>query len=348
MNTSRSSLGVLSILVLLAACGGGGSTPAASDAAVTDSATTDVSTPTDAPVATGVEGILRMCRMVHACGYTTARFGIPADLCVERALTPIMQGFEQDSPEQRVKYARMVTCAATATTCDAYVSCVEFATPCSGSATPSCAGNVAVRCSTPGGNHLPRVFDCSTVGQTCMNGVCVLPAGANECATPGEGRCDGDVRAWCRPRAGGGNGEVREPCPAGTACVAGSGSSPVCQPTLVTCPAEGARCEGDTAVLCVRDRSAGVNREIRSDCAAAGRRCELDARGVARCVPRATACMIPAPNAASGARCDGAAVSVCLEGDTTRIDCAAAGRGACATVMAPGGLGAPYAGCLQQ
>lgn len=334
-------------MFLVAACGGGGAAPSA-DAAVSDAPSADVVTASDAPVAaTGAESVLRMCRMVHACGYTTAQFGIPSDLCVERALGIIAARGEFDSPEQRLKYARMASCAVTATTCDAYLRCVEFDTPCSGSAMPTCAGNVAVRCSTPGGNHLPRVFDCSTVGQTCMNGVCVLPAGPNECATPGGGRCDGNVRAWCRPRVGGGAGEVREPCPAGTACLGGGtgGSSPGCQPVPATCAAEGARCEGDTAVLCLRDRSSGMMAESRSDCASIGRRCEPDARGIARCVPRAAACTIPTSSSTSGSRCDGAAISVCLEGTPTRIDCAAVGRGACTMVMPPAGLGSPYAGC---
>ena len=351
MNTTRSSLGFLPAVLLLAACGGDGATPsgdaAVSDAAVSDAAPVEAAVTPDASAPGGVEGILRMCRMVHACGYTTAQFGIPSDLCIERALTRVAQRLEDDSPEQRVKYARMASCAATATTCEAYVRCVEFDTRCSGSATPMCVGNVAVRCSTPGGNHLPRIFDCSAVGQTCVNGECALPAGANECATPGGGRCDGNVRAWCRPRVGGGNGEVREPCPAGTACMGGGtgGSSPVCYTALTACGAEGARCDGDTAVLCLRDRDSGMMLETRSDCAAAGRRCVPDARGIARCVPRATACTIPAPNAASGSRCDGAAISVCLEGTPTRIDCAAVGRGACAMVTPPAGLGSPYAGC---
>lgn len=336
MYPSRACLHFLPVVLLLAACGDGGSTPSG-DAAVSPD-----------PSATGsLEGVLRMCRMVHACGYTTARFGIPADVCTERALRLLTQHAEVDSPEQRLKYTRMVSCAASATTCDAYVRCVEFDTPCNGTVMPICVGNVAVRCSTPGGNHLPRVFDCSAVGQTCLNGACALPAGPNECATPGGGRCDGNVRAWCRPRVGGGNGEVREPCPAGTVCVGDGtgGSSPICQPMLTLCTTEGARCDGETAVLCLRDRDSNMLLELRSDCAAAGRRCVPDARGVASCAPRATGCMVPAQNAASGSRCDGTAVSVCLDGTPTRIDCAAVGRGACTMITPPAGLGAPYAGC---
>jgi len=354
MIIQRSCLRALAATLLLTACSDGGTTPTTTDASVSDAPAADAPVTTDTPVTTdapaapmGAERVLQMCRTVHACGYTTAQFGIPSDLCTERAFNLIAHRLELDSPEQRVRYARMADCATTSTTCDAYLRCVEFNTPCSGSATPSCVGNVAVRCSTPGGNHLPRVFDCTTVGQTCMNGVCVLPAGANECATPGGGRCDGNVRAWCRPRVGGGNGEVREPCPAGTVCLGGGtgGSSPGCMPAPATCAAEGARCDGDTAVLCLRDRDTGMMLEDRSDCASIGRRCMPDARGIARCVPRATGCTIPAPSAASGSRCDGAAISVCLEGVQTRIDCSAVGRGACMMVMPPAGLGPAYAGC---
>lgn len=334
---SASLLGLAA--ALLGACGD--SNPPA-DASVTVDAT-----PSDggaSPMA--VEAVLRMCRTVHACGYTTARFGIPSDVCTERALGLIAQRAETDSPEQRVKYARMAQCAGTATSCDAFVRCVEFDTPCSGSATPMCAGTVAVRCSTPGGNYLPRIFDCATVGQTCMNGVCVLPAGANECMTAGGARCDGNVRVWCRPRAGGGNGEVREPCAAGAICVASS-SDATCVPAT-PCTTEAIRCEGDTVVLCRAQNVGGASMmlETRTDCASIGRRCATNARGAAVCVPRATGCMIPQPNAASGSTCNGNSISVCLEGNPTQIDCTALGRTTCTRVMPPAGLGAPYAGCM--
>lgn len=299
----------------------------------------------DRPVTTPDE-VLRMCRMVHACGYTTAQFGIPSDICAERALGLLAAGVEVDSPEQRVRYARMASCAQTAASCDAYTRCVDFDMPCNGTATPTCAGAVALRCSTPGGNHLPRSFDCATVGQTCMGGVCVLPAGPSECTNPGGVRCDGDVRVWCRPRAGGGNGEVREPCPTGTRCGASS-SSAVCQP-MPPCAAPAARCDGDTAVVCAAAAGPDGTRvmaESRSNCAAIGRRCATNARGLAQCVPTATECPALQPNAPSTARCDGTAITVCLEGTTTRIDCPSVGRTTCAMVMPPGGIGSPYAGC---
>lgn len=208
-----------------------------------------------------------------------------------------------------------------------------------------CRGTVAVRCSTPGGNYLPRIFDCATVGQTCMNGVCVLPAGANECMTPGGVRCDGNVRVWCRPRAGGGNGEVREPRATGATCIA-TNLDAFCIETA-PCSTEGVHCEGDTAVLCsaahVGDRRRLV--EIPTDCASIGRRCEANARNGAQCVPRATGCTIPQPRAASRSTCNGNSISVCLEGNPTQIDCTAPGRTTCATVQPPGGIGTPYAGC---
>lgn len=336
--------------VLSAACSGGG---AGGDAALSgdSAAVTDVAAPTDSAVpADGATptsaALVQMCRMVHACGYTTARFRVAGDTCLETALAAVAAGAETDSPEQRAHFVRMAQCAARTTTCDAFVRCADFDTPCSGSATASCSGNVAVRCSTPGGNYLPRVMDCAAVGQTCMNGVCALAAGPNECDNPGGVRCDGAVRVWCRPRVGGGGGEVREPCPTGTTCLAsGSGASCV---AVRSCGAPEARCDGNTAVVCSMatgpDGMRGLY-EQRLDCAAAGRRCMVDARGRPACVPMASGCMVPPPNSPSLSTCEGANVSVCLDGNPTRIDCAAVGRMPCRMITPPAGLGTPYAGC---
>ncbi|MDP3212456.1 MAG: hypothetical protein Q8S73_00020, partial [Deltaproteobacteria bacterium] len=295
---------------------------------------------------------IRMCLMVHACGYTTARYRTVADLfCLSTVLQHRSNNVEMDSIEQRARYARMRACAATQTTCDAFVRCADFDTPCSGSATASCVGHVAVRCSTPGGNHLPRVIDCAAVGQTCQAGVCAVPASAPACApdqTSSSARCDGNTRVWCRPRVGGGNGELREPCPGGTVCQAGSDNA-VCAPPNPSCAAEGARCEGDTAVLCARGTAPDGSRpllELRTDCAAIGARCMPDARGIARCVPTATECTPVSANGPTTATCEGNVVSVCLNGTRARIDCTAVGRARCGTVMPIAGLGSPYPGCL--
>jgi hypothetical protein len=291
--------------------------------------------------------------MVHACGYTTARYRTVADItCLSTVLQQRAASTEMDSIEQRARFARMRACAAMHTTCDAFVRCADFDTPCSGSATASCVGNVAVRCSTPGGNHLPRIIDCAAVGQTCQAGVCAVPASAPACAadeTSSSVRCDGNTRVWCRPRVGGGNGELREPCPGGTVCRAGSGDA-VCAPANPSCAAESARCEGDTTVYCLRgDPQPDGSRplvELRSDCAAIGARCMPDARGIARCVPTATECMSPTASGPTTATCEGNVVSVCMNGTRARIDCTAVGRARCGTVMPVAGLGNPYPGCL--
>ncbi len=70
--------------------------------------------------------------------------------------------------------------------------------------------------------------------------------------------------------------------------------------------------------------------ELRQDCAAIGRRCEVGARGEATCVPRATECMGPSNRTVpTTSTCDGAQVRVCIEGRDTRIDCSALGRTGC-------------------
>ena len=214
--------------------------------------------------------------MVHACGYTTARYRTIADLfCLSTVLEQRATNTEMDSIEQRARYARMRACAATQTSCDAFVRCADFDTPCSGSATASCVGNVAVRCSTPGGNHLPRIIDCAAVGQTCQAGVCAVPASAPACAadqTPSSVRCDGDTRVWCRPRVGGGNGELRSDCAAiGARCMPDARGVARCIPTATGCtppPASGpttAACEGNVVSVCMNGTRARI------DCTALGR-----------------------------------------------------------------------------
>lgn len=347
MGTTRSALGVLPITLLLLAACGGGAAPAA-DAAVSDApAAADVVVATDAAAPGAVESILRMCRMVHACGYSTARFRIPADVCTENAFNSLIHHVEQDSPEQRARYRRMESCAATATSCDAYVRCADFDMPCNGTVMPMCMGTTALRCSTPGGNHLPRIIDCAAVGQTCQDGVCALPAGANECMDPAGVRCDGNTRVWCRPRVGGGNGETREPCPAGTVCQA-AGEVAVCQPALTMCATRGARCDGDTAVLCDSGTLPDGTRamiELRQDCAAVGRRCAPNARGIASCQPVATECQPAMSGTASSARCEGDTLVVCQNGALSRINCASLGRPGCGVYTPPAALGLPYATC---
>ncbi len=321
-------------------CGGDGSSsaPSAADAASSDSTpSTDAAAPSGA-----IAELVQMCKMVHACGYTTARFGVPADVCLENALSYLELGYEVDSPEQRNKYQRMASCAAKETSCDAFVKCADYDGTCSGSATPSCKGSILDRCSTPGGNHLPRIFDCAALGQTCEGGACVIAPGSPDCDDPSGGRCDGDDRIWCRPRAGGGNGETApEPCPTGTTCVENGGNL-VCAPAIETCAAERFECEGDDVVLC--RKQGGVLQEMRIRCGAVGRKCAPDAKGNPACLPVASECAVPGgDDKSSKSTCEGANVSVCLDGVKTTLDCAAHGMGPCMNQTPV--VGAPYAGC---
>ncbi len=310
----------------MAACDGGASpADAGGDAAPGADAAADVAAPS------ATDAVVRMCLMNTACGYQT-RFFREADRCVNRALELLAGRAEVDTPEHRLHFARMVECARTSATCDAYVRCADFGVACSGVVQPRCDGSVRNACSTPGGNFQPRTFDCAALaGGSCAAGDCVYPAAGASCASPGQGRCDGNARVFCRAGAGGGGAvELRDPCPAGTQCVGPATfgtADPVCYP-LAACAAQSLRCDGDVVVLC--NTMGGSLVELRTDCAAVGRRCATDARGRAACVPRATECT----PAASGttATCDGGAVRVCIEGRLQRIECASVGRTSCAIV----------------
>lgn len=265
----------------------------------------------------------RMCLMNNACGYQTI-FQLPADKCTDQALKLISGHAEVHTPEHRKHFEKMIACAKTAKTCDDYVKCSDFDVPCNGTVQPTCNGNVAVRCSTPGGNNMPRTFDCSLLGGTCVNGDCVYPAGVGSCADTTSASCSGNTRQWCRSAAGGGFTALLDPCPAGTECMA-SGSQAVCQPPVKTCAAPAASCDGDTAVYCIDDK--GTLAEVRYDCAAANRKCALNAKGAPECMPKATECT--ASTSGTSAACNGTSVKVCIEGAFSSVDCTTLGKTSC-------------------
>lgn len=295
-------------------------------------------TPPDSDVA-------RMCLMNNVCGFQND-LGLQADLCTDRVLDMASANVIVRSPEELLRDARMIECAGTATTCDEYVSCVRFGESCSGTVEGSCQGTIANRCSTPGDNYLPPIFDCALVGMTCevlSSAICVLPASAPECADPSAVTCDGDARVFCRPRTGGGFGEFHDPCPVGTTCQL-DGSNVYCGPPTASCAAESAACEGDVAVYCF-DEGAGLQ-EIRYDCAAVGRKCAPDGgEGYAACVPTATECTAPS-DGTSTATCDGDALEVCIEGELHHVECPSVGRATCSTVPEIPGAQAATVACF--
>lgn len=331
----------ISSLVLAAmiagGCGGGEATVDAGgvDAGVTAS-DGGAPPPRDAATSSATEAIIRMCLMNNACGYQT-RFFREADRCVEQALSRIAERAEAVTPEHALHFARMVECARTAATCADYTRCADFGVACSGVVQPRCDGTVRNACSTPGGNFQPRTFDCAAwSGGSCAGGACVYPSAGATCASPGAARCDGDTRVYCRQGATGAGGvELRAACPAGTRCVGPSafGTGDVSCYPLGTCAAEALRCDGDTLVYC--GSMGGSLVELRSDCAAVGRRCGANARGQSACVPAATECA--AATSGTSGTCEGGAIRVCIEGRVRRIDCASVGLGACAvTAGVPG------------
>ncbi len=317
MDILRASCLALALALALSGCGGTTSNDAGA---------------VDAGASPGVLGeIAQVCLMNNVCGFQS-NLGLAADLCAEGLAVQAAAHVVERSPENHARNMRMLECVRTATSCDEYVSCVRFGVPCGGTVAGSCQGTVADRCSTPGGGYLPPIFDCALVGMTCEEAgaaMCVLPASAPECAgAVGTSSCDGNVRVHCRARSGGGAAELREECPAGTTCM-GTATTSACMPMPGSCAAEAATCEGDVAVWCLEQD--GVLLEQRLDCAAAGRRCAPDARGIARCVPIATECVAPA-DGSSTARCDGNTLEVCLEGRLERVDCTSVGRSTCTMV----------------
>lgn len=305
------------------------SPPVGGDAAMT--ATDAVSTPDSAtPAGTALDAITRMCMMNNACGYQSIYLR-EADRCVDTAIRKMLLS-EQERPEHRIHFRRMVECARTATNCANYVRCADFDIVLSGVVTPGCRGNVADQSSTPGVRG-PRTFDCSALsGGTCAGGYCVYPL-TTPCTAVGQSRCDGATRVWCRATSTPDMGtEIREACPDAMECQGStmySTSDVVCMPPLRPCTAPAARCDGDTAVFCTSDPRPGMSAfiEQRQDCARAGLRCVTDSRGRPSCAPSAEECMA-ATSGTSGV-CDGSAIRVCVQGRSLRLDCPTVGATRC-------------------
>lgn len=332
----------------VAACGsespaGGGD---ASNPATDASSTPDGAAPQGTPLA----AITRMCMMNNACGYQSIYLR-EADRCVANAITSMLQT-EQRSPEDRIHFQRMVECARTATSCADYVRCADFGVSLSGMVARRCNGTVLDQSSAPGGSG-PRTFDCAAwAGGTCADSRCVYPM-MTPCTEINQSRCDGATRVWCRPTSTPGMGtEIREPCPAAMECLGNatfSTSDVACVPPLRSCAAPAARCDGDVVTVCTTDRRPGMSGliEQRQDCAVAGLRCVMDARGRPGCAPVAMECM--AASAGTSGVCDGSAIRVCVQGRTERLDCASVGATRCE--MYPGVPAAnipPSPACLME
>ncbi len=275
--------------------------------------------------------VVRVCMLNNACG-NQSPLGLAADTCVESVLKARLYGHVTEAPEQTHRYERMFECARTAKTCSEYLACTRFGGTCEGTVAGSCQGTIAYACSSPGRSEQPPIFDCALVGATCepsgSGGVCVQPASAPACTS--DARCDGNTRVVCRPKAGGGTGELRSDCPAGTTCLS-DGRAAACLAESKPCAALGSQCEGDTAVLCAGQGDSLS--EVRSGCAAVGRKCALDEKNVARCVPIASDCTA-ATGYANTTRCDGTTLEVCIEGRVERLDCASVGMTSC--TVSPG------------
>ncbi|MBK6528795.1 MAG: hypothetical protein IPF99_04205 [Deltaproteobacteria bacterium] len=313
-------------------------TPATTDsgvaAAIVDVAN-DAPVASDSPAAPGAipADILRTCSFTNACSFGPV-VGAPIDRCAESLARDRTQ--TNRSAVRRQQIDRLVRCAMASSTCDAFTRCARLDTAACTVEGGRCEGQVAVLCSNRSDN-VPEVTDCAALGLTCSAGYCVAPAPATPCTPVVNAltlRCDGDAQVRCGPRGDGTGTEIREPCPAGTTCVA-EGRSIGCLPTaVVPCATPGVRCDGSTVVNCVSLQ--GMMRELRQDCGSVGMTCGVLAGGSRdpQCIPAGADCVAPTttPTMPSSGRCDGAEIVACVLGHTTRLRCADFGGTTCATV----------------
>lgn len=69
MITPRESLGLFTVIALLVACGGDGTSPPGDASVTADATPSNSATPADGGASEmTIETVLRMCRTVHVCG----------------------------------------------------------------------------------------------------------------------------------------------------------------------------------------------------------------------------------------------------------------------------------------
>ncbi len=324
----------MALMVSLAGCS---DSPAPADAGNDAPPGSDTPPTSDTPTTSGAvpADILRTCSFTNACSFGPV-VGAPVDRCVESLVRDRLQGGFSGGAIRRQQIDRLVRCAGTATSCDAFTRCARLDTAACTAAGARCEGQVAVTCSRSSDN-VPEVTDCAALGLTCDAGDCVGPAPATACAPVVNMttlRCDGTALVRCEPRSDGTGVEVREPCPTGAACVA-EGRSANCLPAVpVPCTTPGTTCQGSTVVRCL-PLTSGM-RELREDCGSVGMTCGTVVGGSRdpQCIPAGTECTSPTYTTAmpSSARCEGADIVACVLGRTTRVRCADFGATACGMV----------------
>jgi hypothetical protein len=309
----------LALAFALAGAGCGG------EAAPVDAGAPDLAALTDGGAGDGgptIDQIARACAIAVACGPSS---GMSVAACVDGQLARIAWDPVAWTPFDAAAlqgHARLVPCAAGVASCAEYIDCLTLghgATWFQTHPPNACDGDVAVNLLRPG--LLPSVEDCAAEGMRCrlMNGKYAVCSDGNSC--PSNSLPCLSTTTWCYST-------VEGTCPNGGVCLQ-QGAAPVCVPAGDECggPLD-LTCSGTDVSYCQRYREV-------VHCGRIGGHCIPD--GGAACVPDAMECQTSAPDA-----CRGASLSVCVNGRTTTLDCAALGVGftTCIPAADGGTLGA--------
>jgi hypothetical protein len=225
--------------------------------------------------------------------------------------------------------ASMVTfaaCAARARTCTDVLTCASGnhgPTYCATHPSSSCDGTALVSCppsNTPGWAIDPPPLDCASIGMMCVGDTC---SDGNTCNGPLVLYCKGSHIMSCDLfRKAEQSVDCAAVYPGGTCGVADSQLQ--CVPaTPDTCTTKTAgvpyACSGNSLLGCYRLLPSKL------DCGPIDSTCGPSGLGF-DCVPHAQDCTSKSPD-----RCNGAALSICVDGRYRDVDCASLGLGACRT-----------------
>lgn len=271
------------------------------------------------------EDIVRACRTAVACQF--GDIGITLDNCVTDLVSYRLQPVFTFSA-RRQQMDRALACATNAADCDAYVSCATLDVPSCASNASGCQDELAFTCAYAGAK--PHVTDCEALGLTCAAGACVVAADAADCdLNTFVPRCDGTSLVSCTLRAGGGNGELVEPCATGGACVETPNGSGCLPADAEPCEPSAAVCDGTSVSKCI-----GGYR-VTDDCAAVGLSCgKQSAVHVPECLASPMECMPHLPAQLTGDTCDGDDIVGCANGTNVTLHCSDFGLGPCTSTAA--------------
>jgi hypothetical protein len=273
------------------------------------------------PLPVDPDAIRRACAMEVSCFATPPI--TPGGSCVSQFELGLATGIGIIFGPSATDIARYVKCSGSSPSCADALNCASGnhgPAWCGAHSSPTCDGDTLVGCIGGWGLELN---DCTATGQHCRT--------ANGFSSCSDGSaCDPSVPAHCTGNRfvecdAGSKLESSIECGAlyaGGRCISvtmGGSSTTGCFPAAsASCGADGATCDGTTAVICA------FGAQYRVACGQFASHCVVDNMGKFDCVPDASGCTASSPDT-----CSGSALVVCVNGGYASTPCTDIGLSTC-------------------